>query len=239
MPRHLLMPYNKMEGGSVEAFRLGNIGNFAEIEDFYPMTIASVFGLNLAIAAARLGNVGGASLNTYFEAFGLEGILANVALVVLMLQISRFGYTKGYGLTKPWSPFVFVCILLVVQFLHDLIFYYGALNILPSGKNEMIDSLKEYAREHGGSALGGHAIFLIVIAVAAMIFKETTALVRMISIAVLLYMMPYIITLVKPRAAPVAPVVTEKPQQQAQQALPKDDKLTARDMYQDMNWGLR
>jgi hypothetical protein len=103
----------------------------------------------------------------------------------------------------------------------------------------MIDSLKEYAREHGGSALGGHAFFLIVIAVAAMIFKETTALVRMISIAVLLYMMPYIITLVKPKAAPVAPVVTEKPPQQAQQVLPKDDKLTARDMYQDMNWGLR
>jgi len=228
-----------MEGGSVEAFRLGNIGNFAEIEDFYPMTIASVFGLNLAIAAARLGNVGGASLNTYFDAFGLEGILANVALVILILQISRFGYTNGYGLTKPWSPFVFVCILLVVQFLHDLIFYFGALNILPSGKNEMIDSLKEYAREHGGYALGGHAFLLIVIAVAAMIFKETTVLVRMISITVLLYIMPYIITLVKPRAVPVvAPVVTEKPKQQVV-AEPKDNKLTARDMYQDMNWGLR
>jgi hypothetical protein len=227
-----------MEGGSVEAFRLGNIGNFAEVEDFYPMAIASVFGLNLAIAGARVGNLGGASLNTYFDAFGLEGILANVALIILVLQISRFGYSKGYGLTKPWSPFVFVCILLVVQFLHDLIFYYGALNILPSGKNEMIDALKEYAREHGGSALGGHAFLLIVIAVAAMIFKETSALVRMISVAVLLYMMPYIITMVKPRAAP--PV--EKPVQKSQEPRaqePKEEKLTARDMYQDMNWGLR
>ena len=223
-----------MEGGSVEAFRLGNIGNFADVDDFYPMAIASVFGLNLAIAGARVGNLGGASLNTYFDVFGLEGILANVALIVLVLQISRFGYTKGYGLTKPWSPFVFVCILLVVQFLHDLIFYYGALNILPSGKNEMIDALKEYAKEHGGSALGGHAFLLIVIAAAAMIFKETSALVRMISVAVLLYMMPYIITMVKPRPAPV-----EKPVQKAAVQPEAKEKLTARDMYQDMNWGLR
>lgn len=228
-----------MEGGSVEAFRLGNIGNFAEIEDFYPMTIASIFGLNVAIAGARVGNIGGASLNTYFEAFGLEGILANIALIVLLLQIARFAYTKGYGATKPWSPFVFVCILLVIQFLHDLLFYYGAINILPSGRNEMIDALKEYAREHGGSALGGHALLLIIIAIAAMIFKETTVLVRMITIAVLLYMMPYIITMAKPR--PAAPVAEAQPAQkeQREQREPKEEKLTARDMYQDMNWGLR
>jgi hypothetical protein len=225
-----------MEGGSVEAFRLGNIGNFAEIDDFYPMTIASVFGLNMAIAAARVGNVGGASLNTYFDAFGLEGILANVALIVLMLQVSRYGYTNVYGLAKPWSPFVFVCILLVVQFVHDLIFYYGAINILPSGKNEMIDTLKEYAREHGGSALGGHAFLLIIIAVAAMIFKETTPLVRMVMIAVLLYTMPYIITMVKPR---LEAIEKPKPQPQAQPQAPKEEKITARDMYQDMNWALR
>jgi hypothetical protein len=223
-----------MEGGSVEAFRLGNIGNFADVDDFYPMAIASVFGINLAIAGARVGNLGGASLNTYFDAFGLEGILANVALIILILQISRFGYTKGYGLTKPWSPFVFVCILLVVQFMHDLIFYYGAINILPSGKNEMIDALKEYAREHGGSALGAHAFLLIVVAAAAMIFKETSALVRIVVIATLFYMMPYIITMVKPRPPPI-----EKPVQKAPVEPEVKEKLTARDMYQDMNWGLR
>jgi hypothetical protein len=223
-----------MEGGSVEAFRLGNIGNFAEVDDFYPMAIASVFGINLAIAGARVGNVGGASLNTYFDAFGLEGILANVALIILILQISRFGYTKGYGLTKPWSPFVFVCILLIVQFVHDLIFYYGAINILPSGKNEMIDALKEYSREHGRSALGAHAFLLIVVAAAAMIFKETSALVRIVVIATLFYMMPYVITMVKPRPPPV-----EKPVQKAPVEPEVKEKLTARDMYQDMNWGLR
>jgi hypothetical protein len=223
-----------MEGGSVEAFRLGNIGNFADVDDFYPMAIASVFGINLAIAGARVGNLGGASLNTYFDAFGLEGILANVALIILILQISRFGYTKGYGLTKPWSPFVFVCILLVVQFMHDLIFYYGAINILPSGKNEMIDALKEYSREHGRSALGAHAFLLIVVAAAAMIFKETSALVRIVVIATLFYMMPYIITMVKPRPPPI-----EKPVQKAPVEPEVKEKLTARDMYQDMNWGLR
>jgi hypothetical protein len=230
-----------MEGGSVEAFRLGNIGNFAEVDDFYPISIASIFGLNLAIAGARIGNLGGASLNTYFEAFGLEGILANVALIILILQISRFAYTRGYGLTKPWSPFVFVCILLGVQFIHDLIFYYGAINVLPSGKNEMIDALKEYAREHGGSALGGHALLLIVTAVAAMIFKETTALVRMTMVALFLYMTPYIITMVKPRAPvkpPPAPPAPRSAEPRSAET-PLNDKLTARDMYQDMNWGLR
>ena len=220
-----------MEGGSVEAFRLGNIGNYLEVEDFYPMGMASILGVNMAVAAARLGNVGGISLNTYFDTFGLEGILANTAMIIIIMQIARFAYT--YGSAKPWSPFVFVCILLVVQLIHDIIFYYGAVNVLPSGKNEMIDALKEYAAEHGKSALGGHAILLIVVAVMAMVFKEVSILIRMTIVASIFYAMPFIVAFVKPRTiVVVAPV----PEDKTKEPEYKEAKLTARDMYQDMNW---
>jgi hypothetical protein len=47
-------------------------------------------------------------------------------------------------------------------------------------------------------------------------------------------MMPYVITMVKPRPPPV-----EKPVQKAPVEPEVKEKLTARDMYQDMNWGLR
>jgi len=195
--------HNKMEGGAAEGFRLGDIGNYTEVADFYPIGIASLFGINLAIGTARLGNIGGASLNTYFDAFGLEGVLANAALITIIFQITRWIYTVGYG-SKAWSPFIFICILLAVQFAHDIIFYYGAINVLPSHVNEMIDLLKNYAKNNGATALGGHALLIAIIGGLAMIFKETTMVVRACVMIASIYAMPYLIAMA--RSKPVQEV---------------------------------
>jgi hypothetical protein len=236
-----------MEGGGAaagEGFKLGDIGDYRDGTDFYPIGLAAIFGMNLSVIVAKVGGLGGTSLNTFFDAFGLEGLLANASLVVILMQIARWLYTTFYNTagSKPWSPFIFVCILLVVQLLHDLIFYYGIINVLPSGKNEMIDVLKEYSAEHGRTAIGGHEVLLIIIAALAMVFKEVSMLSRMIIIASIFYMVPYMLTMVRPRVAakptvqapPAEAAVPKVPQQE-----PKPERLGARDMYQDMNWSLR
>jgi hypothetical protein len=193
-------------GGTSELFVLGDIGNYKNVDDFAPIVSASLIGMNFAVTLSRFGSLGGFSMNAYFDTFGLEGILANTSFLVIMFQLTRWAYTTFYTSgERPWSPFVFVCILISMEFLHDLIFYYGPLKSIPAGKNDMIDALKRYAAENGSRALAGHAAFLIFVAVIAMFLKESTFIFTFIVISVTLYMLPFMITTLGPRPPPPPP----------------------------------
>ena len=193
-------------GGTSELFVLGDIGNYKNVDDFAPIVSASLIGMNFAVTLSRFGSMGGFSMNAYFDTFGLEGILANTSFLVIMFQLTRWAYTTFYTSgERPWSPFVFVCILISIEFLHDLIFYYGPLKSIPAGKNDMIDALKRYAAENGSRALAGHAAFLIFVAVIAMFLKESTFVFTFIVISVTLYMLPFMITTLGPRPPPPPP----------------------------------
>lgn len=199
-----------------DIFRLGDIGDYKVTDDIIPIGSATIIAINFAAMLTRVGLIGGYSLNTFFDTFGLEGILANVSLIVIMFQVARWGYTKAYTETgHAWSPFVFVCSLIVVQLLHDVLFYYGAINAIPIGNNEMIDALKKYANEHGPRALAGHAAFLIFVGVLAMFFKERSFLFTFIAVNLTLYVLPFVITTFGPK--PPAP----KPAPEKKQARPE------------------
>ena len=189
-----------------DIFRLGDIGDYKNADDIIPIGSATVFVINVAAMLTRMGYVGGKSLNTFFDTFGLEGILANASLIVIMFQVARYGYTKFYAESgKAWSPFVFVCALIVVQILHDLVFYFGVINIMPSGNNEMIDAMKKYSQENGSRALASHAGFLIFVAVAAMFLKERSLMFIVMTSVVTLYLLPFVLTTFGPKPPPPPP----------------------------------
>ena len=192
-----------MEGGGSEFFILGDIGNYKEVNDFAPIISASLIGMNFAVMLSKFGSLGGFSMNAYFDTFGLEGILANTSFLVLIFQIARWAYTSFYASGgRPWAPFVFVCILIAIEFIHDLIFYYGPLKMIPAGKNDIIDALKKYASENGSRALAGHAAFLIFVGVLAMFLKESTFLFTFVIVNVTLYFLPFMMTTLGPKPPP-------------------------------------
>ena len=193
-------------GASDDIFRLGDIGDYAETDDLIPIGSAVIFIINIAAILTRIGAIGGKSLNTYFDAFGLEGILANTSLIVIMFQIARWIYTKGFTEGgRAWSPFIFVCVLIAVQLLHDAMFYYGVINVVPTGNNEMIDALKKYSHENGSRALAGHAAFLIFVAITAMFLKERSLQFTVMATVIALYLLPYVITTFGPKPPPPPP----------------------------------
>lgn len=203
-----------MDGGGLrdEYFKLGDIGNFRDAQDLWPIGSASVIAINFSVALMRLGGIGGFSLNAYFDTFGLEGILANAAWVVILFQAARWVYTSFYsgGAGRPWSPFVFVCMLLAIQLLHDLFFYFGLIRLVPTGRNEMIDALKKYGNENGSRALMTHSVFLIFTAIAAMWLKETTLITSILLVNIALYLLPFVITTFGPRPPPPPPSTEKK-----------------------------
>ena len=201
-----------MDGGgtTTELFVLGDIGNYKEISDIAPIVSASIIGLNFAIAFSRFGSLGGFSMNAYFDTFGLEGILANISFMAIMFQLARWLYTTFYATgDRVWSPFVFVCIMIGIQFIHDLIFYYGVLKNIPPGKNDMLDVIKKYATENGSRALAGHMAFLIFVAVVAMFLKESTYMFTFVVMSITLYLLPFMITTVGPKVPLVVKPVKE------------------------------
>ena len=195
-----------MEGGGTgsQAVYLSDIGDYKNVDDLYTIFNSTLFTIFLSLLATRIGNVGGLSLNTYFDVFGLEGILSNTMLVTLLFQIARYFYTVVYAnYDKGWSPFVFICVILFIQLLHDLLFYYGIINMLPSGKNDMIDLLKTYAQENNVRAIGGHSVFMIITALVAMITNDMDTLPKLLMLGSVFYLIPYTLSIAYKKPPPV------------------------------------
>jgi hypothetical protein len=203
-----------MEGGGSSIY-LSDIGDYRNIDDFYGIISASLFTLTLSLTATRIGNLGGLSLNTYFDIFGIEGVLANIALITLIFQLARYFYTILYAKAdKSWSPFVFICALVVIQILHDILFYYGVLSVLPSGKNDMIDVLRQYAKENSTPAIGAHSALIITTALVAMIVNDMDTISKIILFGIILYTLPYILSIVHKKPAPPPPPPKKKEEMQ-------------------------
>lgn len=198
-------------GATDEYIRLEDIGDYTHVEEILPIGVATLVMINLMITLTRMGVAGGKSLNAYFDNFGLEGVLTNASLVALLFQLARFGYTSFYTTGgRPWSPLVFVCVLVVVQMLHDLIFYYGVVNQVPAGKNDMVDILKRYSQENGSRALAGHAAFIIAVAILAMLFKDKSLLFLVTMGVASLYILPLALATLGPKPPPPPPPPEKK-----------------------------
>ena len=194
-----------------DMFLLGDIGDYKDIGDAVALGVAALVGIDASILLSRTAGVGGYSMNAYFDTFGLEGITLQASLILIILQGARWFYSTMYAAgNKPWSPFVFVCVVLAVQVVHDLSFYHGVLTTVPAGKNELIDALKRYAAENGSRAITGHSACLIGVCVLAMWLKESSALFTFIIFIGSLYALPFLLSTYGPRPPPPPPPSPKK-----------------------------
>lgn len=194
-----------------DMFILGDIGEFKTVGDMVPIAAASLIGVDVGILLSRFAGVGGYSLNTYFDTFGLEGVVANVFLLMLIFQLARWGYTTFYTSgQRPWSPFVFVCCAIAVQILHDLFIYYGPLKSIPAGKNEMVDALRRYAAENGSRAITGNSALIVLVSIIAMFLRESSDLFIFLLSAISLYALPFLLNTLGPKPPPPPPPPPKK-----------------------------
>jgi hypothetical protein len=186
--------------------KLADIGNYENMNDFSTIGLSGLFTGLLMILSARVGGFGGLPLNTFFDMFGIEGVITIVTFIVVLFQITRYLYTAFYEKSgKTWSPFVFICFLLGAHLIHDLVFYYGIVSQLPKGKNDMIDILRALAANHKVYTLVAHSAILVATALIAMILHEVSDLAKLIVFVVMLYITPYALAIQYPKPAPPPP----------------------------------
>jgi hypothetical protein len=192
------MDYYQSGGASMSAFtkkefQLGNISKFSEGWDV-PLLFFSILLVDvIALFGARYLGIGGKSLNKWYDAFGLSAVLADVLIILIGFFIARFIYSTWLESRFGWNPIYFVLLLVVVQLIHDIIFYFAVIKPIPKGHNEMMDVFKEYSQEVGATILSGDAALMIFSAIVAMIMKPQSVGVQSSVFGLTAYALPYIL----------------------------------------------
>ena len=80
------------------------------------------------------------ALKLWYDKFGVAAVAADVFSLMLGVLLAMFLFPTAYG-------FQLVLAAVLVQLLHDILFYVIVILGLPQGQNSMIDVFKTYANE--------------------------------------------------------------------------------------------
>jgi hypothetical protein len=126
----------------------------------------------------------GKNINAWYTQYGIWAILSDVSSIMIGLLIAMYLYRGPSLLTLTGYA-------VVVQWVHDILFYLLAIVPTPYGVNGIIDILKPYSREAGIWAIVGDSWMMI----GSMIFATLTSRVPVLGQVGLLlfstYMIPY------------------------------------------------
>jgi len=118
-------------------------------------------------------DVGGKSLNKWYDKFGLAAVLSDVTIIVIGFLIANFVYPFIFS---SYSLVLFLGLVVVVQAIHDVLFYFFVIKPFPKGQNQMMDVFKEYAAENGGKIILGDAGLMLGSAAFMEIYKRLSPL---------------------------------------------------------------
>lgn len=112
---------------------LVEIGSAVVWVDFFTILLSKVFHL-------------GKSLDKWYANFGSVAILSDCLVIVLGILIAQF-------LAPNVNAITLAGIAIIIQLIHDVLFYYIVILGVPRGQNSIIDLFKDYAVENSWKIL--------------------------------------------------------------------------------------
>jgi hypothetical protein len=137
-------------------------------------------------------NILGENLNSWYDKFGLNAVLADVLIILIGFMIARYVYTLYFKQSFGWNPILFVGLVVFVQVVHDLLFYFGVIQPLPVGHNQMMDVFKKYSKG-GAKIILGDAGLMIASALVAFFYKSQPSHIFGSLSVLVSYALPYIL----------------------------------------------
>ena len=125
---------------------LTDIGSAVVWVDFFTILLSKVFHL-------------GKALDKWYATLGILAIITDCLVIILGIMIAKF-------IAPGVNTITLAGVSIVVQIIHDVLFYYMVILGVPRGQNTMIDLFKEYAVENSwkilvaDSAMIGSTVFL-------------------------------------------------------------------------------
>jgi hypothetical protein len=135
----------------------------------------------------RFGDV----LNVWYDRFGIGAVISDVFIIAIGFAIGRWVYNTWFrdaGLA--W----FLGILVIVQMIHDILFYLGVILPMPRGLNAMMDVFKDYSNENSWKIIVGDAGLMLASAGVFMGLERLSAPWQIAVGLLTLYALPYALT---------------------------------------------
>lgn len=99
----------------------------------------------------------GKPINDWYDRFGLNAVIADVLVIVLGILIAQ--HTLQYTGIKAALP-LFLVLVVAIQLVHDLLFYFCVVLPIPEGHNTMMDVFKTYTAGGGANILAADAAMI-------------------------------------------------------------------------------
>jgi hypothetical protein len=172
---------------------LPDLSNYKNIYDLVIIFFA-ILTVDVAVLflTRYFPDIFGETLNVWYDRFGLNAVLSDVLVILLGFVVARYLYTWFIKPKYGWKPLWFMGLLVVTQIVHDLLFYFGVIEPLPEGHNQMIDVFKRYS-EAGSKIIAGDAVLMISSALVAFAYQSIPTHAFAGASALVSYALPYIL----------------------------------------------
>ena len=169
--------------------RFSNIANFNNTRDYLPLLNGVLFTDMFVILLSNVRVIDSRVLRQWYENYNLSAVVADILIIFIGLIIVRALY---YRIFSQFSIFKFIALALIVQFVHDMLFY-AFFKSVPRGMNRMLDTFKDYANEVSYKAVFADGGMMIMAAVVASYLAGSSLNANIIILIVLLYLLPYLL----------------------------------------------
>ena len=166
-----------------------NIGNFNNINDYLPLFNAVLITDLFVISLLNTGVIKSKVLRKWYSQFNLSAVIADVLIILIVLIIARALY---YYIFKDFSLLNFIMLAVILQIIHDILFYIFFINI-PRGVNKMIDTFKDYANDVSYKAIFADSGMIIMSCLIASYLVNKNTNTNIIVLISSLYLLPYLL----------------------------------------------
>jgi hypothetical protein len=171
-----------------------DISEYQDVSDWAYIVVAVLVVEALVICLIRFFPAFfGKNVNIWYNRFKLSAVLADMLIILVGFGISRYVYSEFIYPTYDWKPLYFGITTVVVQLVHDVLFYLGVIRQIPAGQNAMMDVFKDYSAEKGGMILVADSLMVIGSTILAMLLKASQPHIVVSVALVSAYIIPYVL----------------------------------------------
>jgi hypothetical protein len=171
-----------------------DISDYYEVSDWVFLGIAVLLVDVLVLFLVRyFPDVFGKSINIWYNRFKLSAVISDVFIILIGFGIARYIYTEYIYPKYDWNPMYFTGLSVVVQVIHDVLFYFGVIKPITPGHNAMMDVFKTYADSGGAKVIAADSAMMVASSFFTMALKAAPAHLAAFVGLLTVYVVPYIL----------------------------------------------
>jgi len=166
-----------------------NIANFNNTSDYLPLFTAVLITDLFVITLLNSRVIKSKVLKEWYGKYNLSAVIADVLIILIGLIIVRAVY---YSIFNEFSIIKFALLAVVIQMIHDVLFYVFFTNV-PRGFNQMMDTFKDYADEVSYKAILSDSGMMVMASFIASYLASKDLNTNIIVMISSVYLLPYIL----------------------------------------------